>query len=228
MALLATIRRNRNECAESHPWVNPWNWVWADTDRWDMANANWDELDEREPDLELICQAMDLNEGGNYSEALSIWTSLSKQGSVRSMIELGEHHEYGYDVPLDLGLAETWYRKALVGGSQYAMLKCAHIAASRQDFSECDAILQPGVDIGWASAAFWQAWYRYNRCDSKETFRTIFPLLKIAAKCGHPGGRVYLTNFMVRGKFGIFRIPIGFFRAVCLAIIETPRHRPAE
>ncbi len=228
MMLSEKIRRDRDAYVALHPWINPWNWVWADTEQWDMTNANWDELDEREPDIELICRAMDLSGAGDHSEAMLIWTGLAEQGSVRSMIELGEHHEYGYGVPVDLDLAEIWYQQALVGGSQYAMLKCAHFAATRQNFSECDAILQPGVDNGWASAAFWQALYRYEQCDSKDAYRSIFPLLRTAAKCGHPGGKLYLTNFMARGKFGILRVPIGFFRAISLAFTELRRHRPEE
>jgi len=222
------IRRNRDEHVALYPWVNPWNWVWADSDKWDVANANWDELDELEPDIELIGRALDLSKAGHYSEAMLILTSLAEQGSVRSMIELGKYHEFGFGVPLDLDLAEIWYQRALVGGSQYAMLKRADFAALRQHFSECDAILQPGVDNGWASAAFWQAWYCYKQCDSKETYQIIFPLLTMAAKCGHPGRQFFLANFMARGKFGILRVPIGFFRLVILVTRELPRHRPEE
>lgn len=220
--------RNHDEYVALHPWVDPWNWVWENTYKWDEANANWDELDEREPDIELICRALELSEVGDYSEAMLILTSLAEQGSVRSMIELGKYHEFGYGVPLNLDLAEIWYQRALDGGSQYAMLKCADFAALRQNYSECDAILQPGVDNGWASAAFWQARYCLKQCDSKQTYRRIFPLLTTSAKCGHPGSQLYLANFMVRGKFGILRVPIGFYRAVIFAITELPRHRLEE
>lgn len=228
MTLPGIIRRDRDKYVASYPWINPWNWIWSDTEDWDIDNANWAELDQREPDIDLVWRAIELRDAGDYSEAVPIWTSLAERGSVRSMVELGGCHEHGRGVPADLGLAETWYKQALVGGSQYAMLKCAHFAASREDFAECDAILQPGVDERWASAAFWQAWYRWNQYSSKGVYRSIFPLLNLAAKHGHPAGKLYLVNLMVRGKFGMFRVPIGFFRAVRFAIVEMPRHRPVE
>jgi len=228
MTLLGIIRRDRDKHVALYPWINPWNWIWNDTADWDMDNANWADLDEREPDIDLIWRTIELVDAGNYSEAVPIWTSLANRGSVRSMVELGGCHEYGRGVPVDLGLAETWYKQALVGGSQYAMLKCAQFAASRQDFTECDAILQPGVEERWAAAAFWQAWYRWNQGNSEGVYRSIFPLLKLAGKQGHPAGKLYLSNFMVRGKFGVFRVPIGFFLAVGFVITELRRHRPAE
>lgn len=222
------IKRNNDEYMAVNPWIDPWNWVWEDTRKWDMANANWDEIDEHEPDIELIIQALDFSDSGNYSEAIPILCCLAEQGSARAMIELGEYYEFGYGVSINIDLAESWYRRASAGGSQYAMLECAHFAASRKDYSKCDVILQPGVDIGWASAAFWQAYYRYIQQDSKDTYRSILPLLRMADKCEHPGGQIYLTNFMVRGKFGLFRMPVGFLRAVRLAIIRLNKHRPIE
>lgn len=228
LSLSEIIRRNTVECAASHPWIDPWGWTWASTDRWDMANANWEEIDAREPNLDLIGKAIDLAHAGDFAAAIKIWKSLAAQGSVRSMIELGTCYEFGCGVPLDLAEAEMWYKQALAGGAQYAMLKCANFAASRQDFAGCDAILRPGTEDGWASAAFWQAWYRYKQSESKESYRRIFPLLKMAAKCGHPGGQSFLANFAARGKFGALRIPIGAFRVARLAIAEASRHWSAK
>jgi TPR repeat protein len=193
-----------------------------------MANANWDEIDEREPDLGLARKASELSDAEDFQSAMPIWISLAERGSARSMLEIGVCYEYGYGVPADLKQAENWYKQALAAGSQYAMLKCAHFAASRQDFLDCNAILQPGIEVRWASAEFWQGWYRQKQCDSKKSYQSIFPLLNAAAKRGHPGARTILANFMVRGKFGMLLVPIGFFRVVQFVLAELPRHRPAE
>jgi hypothetical protein len=100
------------------------------------------------------------------------------------------------------------------------MLKCAKAATSRNDHAACEAILQVGVDQDWAPAIFWQAWYRHRRSDSKETYQAILPMLKTAAGRGHPAARMVLAGCMVRGKFGLFRVPIGFLLSVRAAFDE--------
>ncbi len=206
------------ECAASHPEIDPWGQAWAETETWDTENANWQEVDDREPDLHRAIEATDASDTGDLATAIKIWHGLAERGSVRAMIELGICHEFGCGVPLNPDLAEDWYNQAASGGSQFAMLRRAHLAASRNDYAESDAILQAGVDAGWASAIFWQAWYRIKQSGSKECYRRTYPLLKLAAKLGHPGAKLVLANLTVRGKFGRLRVPFGLVSAAKLVI----------
>lgn len=226
MPLTDLIKRKSAECAASHPWIDPWGWAWEETPQWDIDHANWFQLDKQEPDPELLSRAFHLADAGAAEAAFQIFLELAQRGSGRAMVEIAVCHQYGSGVPVDLVEAENWYRQACAAGSQYAMIECARFAASRQDFLTCDAILQAGVNDSSASAAFWQAWYRHKFHPNKDSYRTIYPVLKLAAKSGHPGARVLFASLAIRGKFGILRIPFGVLSAMRLAAAETSRHHP--
>jgi TPR repeat protein len=214
--------------ARNHPGFDVWDWTWRRSDEWDRENANKNELEAREPDMDQVWQAIHLCEADKVSDALLIWRDLAEQGSVWSMIEIGRCYEFGRGVTRDPVEAEQWYHRASVGGSQLAMLQCAKAAASRQDFTRCEEILNSGLEQDGAPAIFWLAWYRYKQSGSRETYRNIRPLLERAAKRGHPAARMILGNFMVRGKFGLFRIPRGFKLAVDWANCVANRPAVAE
>ncbi|GAA4780434.1 hypothetical protein GCM10023219_30560 [Stakelama sediminis] len=176
---------------------------------------------QREPDMERIRQAFAFYEAENFTSAIRIWFDLAELGSVWSMIEVGRCYQSGRGVPQNSGEAEQWFKRAFAGGSQIAMLKCARSAYAREDHGACEAILQIGVNQDWTPAIFWQAWYRHRRSKSKETYRTIFPMLRTAARRGHPAARMVLASCMMRGKFGLFRIPKGIILAVQAALEEN-------
>lgn len=212
MPELKFLQRWGEEFVADHDGLNPWGWMWQVSDRWDRARANREELAAREFDVDQIRRANKLNRSENYAAAFQIWSELAERGSVWSMIEVGRSYEFGGGVPIDLAKAEDWYKRAFAGGSRIAMLKCAKFAASRGDYSSCDALLQVGVDQDWVSAIFWQAWYRHKNSESPETYRIIYPMLKDAAKREHPAARMILANFMLRGKFGVLKVPLGWLK----------------
>jgi hypothetical protein len=208
------------EFVAGHDGRSPADFTWRRSTEWDRNHANSKELAEREADMDLVYKAFELAEAGDFSSALRLWTELAELGSVWSMVEVGRCHQFGRGVVRDPDGAEAWFRRAFAGGSQIAMLKCAGAAASRGDYAACEAILQVGVDKKWAPAIFWQAWYRHARSESPETYRAILPMLKTAAKSGHPAARMVLASCMVRGKFGVWRIPLGLLLAAKAALDE--------
>jgi len=216
------IRRMSDQCADAHglDHAELWGRIWAGAGEWDREHANSDEL-WRECDRDALRQAHELYEAGDRAGAFQNWLDLAEQGSVWSMIEVGRCYEYGRGVPADPTMAENWYRRALAGGSQIAMLKCAKFAAQRGDYTAAREILQAGVDQDWVPAIFWFAWYCHKQSATGETYRAILPMLKDAARRGHPAARVILANFMVRGKFGRWRIPIGIRLVIRLGSLEN-------
>lgn len=219
------LQRWRDEFAADHDGRSPYEQIWHESHEWDRIHANAAELAEREDDLDQLDRAVALWEAGQPSQAIGIWRELADRGSTWSMLELGRCYEFGAGLPADPDHAEQWYKLALAGGSQEAMLKCASAAASRGEFAACEAILRSGIDQDWTPALFWMAWHRQVQSADKATYRAIFPLLKTAAQRGHPAARFFLVNFMSRGKFGIGRIPLGWSRAVQFAI-EDVRRKP--
>lgn len=198
------------EYAANHGGLNPFQLMWRDTWEWDRDHAGFSEFAASEPDVERIWEAGQLSDEGKYSEAFQIFLELAESGSVWSMFEVGRCYDIGLGVTRDDSEREQWYYRAFKGGSQLAMLKCAEIAALRCDYELCDDILKVGVGQDWPPALFWLAWYRHKQSESRATYNSIRPLLKSAAKRGHPAARCFLAHFMVRGKFGRLWVPIGF------------------
>jgi TPR repeat protein len=57
---------------------------------------------------------------------------------------------------------------------------------------------------------YWLAWYRHKQSDSRETIRSIRPLLEAAALQGHPAAQLMLGRFMAKGRFGMRHIRAGW------------------
>lgn len=214
------MHRWQEEFAADHDGLSPMGVTLRRSSEWDREHANTAELSGREFDADRLWRAFDLYDGGDFSAAFQIWSELADQGSVWSMIELGRCYQNGRGVERDVAEAERWYKRAFAGGSQIAMLKCAQAAAWRQDYTACEAILQVGVNQDWTPAIFWLAWYRHKQSESRETYRSILPMLRKAAERGHPAARMYLASFMVRGRFGRLRVPLGMLLAVRTAVAE--------
>lgn len=183
--------------------------VWEMSKAWDSAHSNKWEILERETDRDALMQAFDLH-ASDPQAAYRLWLDLAEQGSVWSMFEVAMGYLGERGVASDPGEAERWFRRGLEAGDQRAMMQCVRMAAASGDYAAAEAILQGGVDQGWAPAMFWLAWYRHKQSGSRETIRSIRPLLEAAALQGHPAARMMLGRFMAKGKFGILHIPAGW------------------
>ena len=214
MAIFSKIMKRWGEdYAAHHDGLDPLSVTWNQSHAWDQAHTNESKLFAREPDMERFRQAFELAEASEFESALDIWRDLAANGSAGSMVEIGACYETGCVVAQDTIEAEQWYYRAFLGGSQSAMLRYAAAAAARRDFKLCEEILEVGVRQDWTPAIFWQAWYRHRQSENSVTYQTILPALQKAARRGHPAARMILSTFMVQGKFGILRIPLGFLLA---------------
>lgn len=218
------LERNKAEA----PWITPWDWARAETKQWDMDHANWTELNAKEPDTDRFLQAVDLSDEGEFERANSIWLDLAETGSIRSMVELGLAYEYGLGVVLDHDQSEAWYQRASANGSTYAMVKCAQFELARRNFPNAYEQLRPGVQQQCPSAQFWQAYIEVKENECRQTYRKIRPLLQSAARKGHPYGKAWLANLMVRGKFGLIWVLFGLAQVIRLGITKTNQYRPNE
>lgn len=215
------MHRWLDEFAAENDGLLPLDVTWQKSAEWDKKHANSAELAERESDGDVIYRAIAYYDSGDFPAAFQIWSELAAQGSVWSMIELGRCFQHGCGVERDIAKADDWYKRAFAGGSQVAMLKCAKAAALRNDYTACEAILEIGVNQDWTPAIFWQAWYRHEQSESTETYRTILPMLRKAAERGHPAARMCLASFMLRGKFGLHRVPLGLLLAIRTAVTDV-------
>ena len=195
--------------ARRHFDFDPIERVWETSHAWDTEQSNKWEILKREADRDALTRAFDLY-ASDPQAAFGVWLDLAERGSVWSMFDVASRYVGGRGVAADAGEAEKWFRRGVEAGDQRAMLACARMAVERGDYAAAEAVLQGGVDQNWAPAMFWLAWYRHKQSDSRETYRSIRPLLEAAALQGHPAARMMLGRFMAKGKFGILRIPAGW------------------
>jgi len=91
--------------------------------------------------------ALAYNEG-DYPTALQEFTTLADEGHVEAQFYLGTMFEQGLGVPLNLGSAATWYRKAADNGKSEAMLKLGEFHQTGEG-----AALDPVSAFGWFQRA---------------------------------------------------------------------------
>jgi TPR repeat protein len=223
LGLRGVISRSIEKCAASHPGADPWREAWHAVYEWDLQQAGGNDSLESASDHDAVAQAEALEGAGEEQTAYETWKCLAEQGSVFAMLRMGHYHEYGLVGPISLQEADSWYKRASVSGSRIAMLYHAKFAARHKDFATSERVLKPGVEQGWIPAVFWTAWYRHKRSPVKDTYRAIAPMLREAERAGHPIAGLILANFMVKGKFGILKVPLGMMRVIKTAISHVNR-----
>lgn len=186
--------------------------VWEKSEDWERAESNEYDLWEEEPDRERVEKANTLLDSDPQAAFLEL-VQLASAGSVWSMLTLAYCYEWGRGTECDLILTEHWYVEAMNAGSWMATLHLARVLQKQGRFAECFEILEDGVRSNFTPSFFWLAWYRLRISYNRKTFGEILPNLIRASEEGHPAAQLYLSRWMMLGKFGFRRIPEGFRRA---------------
>lgn len=72
------------------------------------------------PALADVKAGVDAWQRGDYKKALAEWRGPAAQGDPDAQFNLGQAYKLGRGVPVDLAMAEEWYRKAAVQGHPQA------------------------------------------------------------------------------------------------------------
>jgi len=178
------------------------------TRNWDYAQANDQSVLDNDPQKDRVTEAVELLDADPHA-AFRILLDLAEQGSVWSMLKVGECYRRGRGVPADASLAEDWIRRAYEGGSQRALLIYGDLLASRGDLDGSESVFSAGTDCDWAPAFYWLARRRLDRGNTRGTLLQVRPLLERAAELGSPQAKWVLARNMLWGRFGLREIPRG-------------------
>lgn len=176
-------------------WQTSTLWEQSMSNDWDLWMA--DDEDVREQNM----RAFDL-QATDSAAAFDMYRELAGRGSVWAMQQAGRHLEFGWGTERDLAAAENFYDQALMAGSWTATLRLARLLCNHRINETWVAILQDGVDSGFLPSSFWLGWLQYERSPRKRTARAVRPLIEQAAAGGHPGARLVLARWKMRGRFG--------------------------
>lgn len=196
---------------------------WAETDAWESAAANEDELWSKESDenLELIQRAAQMEYG--ESAAFDLLLEGVKAGSVWCQQMVGWHYWTGIGVATDQNLALKYYHSAICGGSWIATLRYARALHEVGQYDDCERVLKDGISCGFVPSYYWLAWFRHKRLGTRAVREEVRPLLEHAAKEGHPAAKEVLAHWMRSGKLRLRDIPRGWLMAAQIAIAYAHR-----
>jgi TPR repeat protein len=195
------------------------DWEWERVDDWQHEEVNNWEPSVDEAEKEKIDKAIAL-EDGDIKGAIEAYQALAEQGSAWAMRKIAWHYETGSRVSVDLTLAESWYRRAILAGSWLATLNFARLEALRGAFDDSEYWLEDGVEQGWVPASFWLAWYLKANSTRRRLDPRLRQLLEHAEAHGHPMAREILATWMGQGRFGFRLIPQGL-RALVSEVFKT-------
>lgn len=208
-----------------------WQSHWEQSNAWERANANQDEIWWRDSDRNraLIEEAY-ARKDADPEAAFRMLVEAAEAGSPTAMESVAWHYDTGTGVAADFGRAADYYHRAICAGSWIATIGYAWLLARHGHFDESESVLRDGIRLDFVPAYFWLAWLRYDRSPTPATCREIRPLLDYAAQQGHPGAKQTLGRLMVKGKFGILAIPGGLIllRETMPPILSRPDAASAD
>lgn len=91
-----------------------------------------------------------------------------------------------------------------------ATIHYARLLAELGYQEECEQTLEDGIASDFIPAYYWLAKLRYDHSPTKQVSREVRPLLEYAAHKAHPGAKLLLAQWMVRGRFGLRGIARGW------------------
>ena len=175
---------------------------------WPDARPNDKAVIRNDPDRKAVGEALTLWKT-DPETALPRLHALADRGSVWSMLTLGISFT-GYGADPDPGQAESWYRRAIEGGCQRALLNLGGIYESRGDFAGCEKLYGADWVRHWAPAMYRLAWVELQQPTTPARLDHVRLLLERAAEQADRRARMDLAHLMIRGRFGWRHIPRGF------------------
>jgi TPR repeat protein len=183
---------------------------WLKSDEWETDASNADELWE-ETSVAHSAEIRAANALWNSApeQAFARFQKLASLGSVFAMEVVAWGFWSGTGVAQDKVAALEMYERAVSAGSWKATIGMARLLAELGRRAEWEALLEQGISANYVPAYFWKAHLTYRQAPGRLAARTVRPLLDYAIVAGHPGARLVLLRYMIRGRFGLRNIPRG-------------------
>lgn len=197
--------------------------LWVETDAWERAAANDDQLwsEESDENWKLIQRADQIDH--DEAAAFDLRLQGAKAGSVWCQQVVGWHYWTGIGVAADQNLALQYYHSAICGGSWMATLYYARLLYDVGRYDDCERFLNDGVSCGFVPSYYWLAWFRQKRHGTRAVREEVRPLVEHAAKEGHPAAKDLLAHWMRFGKLRLRDIPRGWLMAAQISIAYVNR-----
>jgi TPR repeat protein len=155
--------------------------------------------------------------GGNRKSKLAQLAKLADQGSVFSMIIIGDTLFREPMAPDDFLEAQSWYERACEAGSISARYRLGEILLMTNRLVDAENLFAGGVRNGEIRSKFWLGRLYIERLGKHQEG---IALLKAAAAEGHITAQLLVGVAEVKGQCGVIAIPLGFVR-VATALLRS-------
>jgi TPR repeat protein len=169
----------------------------------------------KEPDLGSIENARLFFETGKYEEAFSAYVRLADTSYGRAIyLRLGWMYEFGMGTEKDVRKAEYWYQKAAKSGIPAGYYALAGMCFRAGLSNQVKIYMEHAAEEGYAPALFHLGqMYRFGKGVAVDEARAYEFYEKAAAR-GHVFARRAIAQRMIRGYFGLWRVPIGLLTVI--------------
>lgn len=173
----------------------------------------------REPDPDKLLRALGIL-ASEPTLALGQLKMLADQGSLLSMVFIGDAYLHGRGVEPDIELGKALIERAIDGGSIEGRFRMGNFFEETGQYDKSINERRILAEYGYSPAMYLLAWMYYNGRDAGVTIdidKAIF-YWTMAAEAGHLHAKRQLSYIYRTGKFGIFKMIRGHIMPFCFLV----------
>jgi TPR repeat protein len=167
---------------------------------------------------EIEADPQALYRAGRYAEVLQIYTEWGNDGSVDAQNWVGWMHEQGEGTPVDPVEARRWYEMAVATDPAQTHGAIARVLVKQSRAEEAVRLLEIDAARGHAPAIYRLGLFHESGTGVPVDRDRALRFFEQAAAMGHLFARRRILGRMLRGEFGLLRIPLALMRIV----LQTP------
>lgn len=157
-------------------------------------------------------RALNLYEAGRHKEALEQYRALAERGSVESQVFVGWMYQRGLGAAKDREEARRWYKKAAEAKSAEALFYLGKLHLTDNQYADALRYFEDAAKQKYSPAIYRLGrMYELGRGVAVDE-RKADEYFEQAAQRGHLFAQRAIAGRMMRGCYGITKIPQGFYR----------------
>ena len=146
------------------------------------------------PAAATVRDGVDAWQKGDYASAVAQWKGPAAAGDADAQFNLAQAYKLGRGVPLDLGVAQSWFRKAAEQGHEQAQANLGLILFQQGDRAGAMPWLQKSADRGEPRAQYVVGTALFNGDLLARDWPRAYALMTQAAASGLPQAKASLQQ----------------------------------
>lgn len=178
-----------------------------------------------------LSQAQALLEQKRYAEAIKIYEDRANAGDSHSQAFLGWMYFEGSGVAKDVERAFAWFNRAASLGSKEGAFYAGRAAMSLGRYDEAIKSFQAAARQEYGPALLWLGLIYTRGLGVGVDFDKGVEYLRRSEKTGNRFAQREIALLMLRGKFGVSKVPLGLLLlpfAIIAGVVRTIAKGPSD